>query len=411
MAATATRPEPAGGAPALLPLSGYRVLELAHLIAGPVCGMYLADMGAEVIKVEAPEGGDAARSIYATALGGEGSLFVTVNRNKRSVALDLGHADGREIFLRLAATADVVIEAYRGGVAERLGIDHARLATVNPRLVYCSISAFGPTGPWRERPGLDPLVQALSGLMGVTGEPDRGPVLCGAPVVDTIGALLATQGVLTALLHRERTGQGQRVDASLLDGALLAQAARLCMFFASGREVERSGSAHPELVPFQAFAARDGWIYVAVWVERLWVPFCAAIGRPALAGDPRFATRADRYANRPELIRILGDLFVTRTVADWLETLQARDVLCAPVNRYGDLLGDPRVQASGMIVEQEHPRAGRIRTLNTPVRLEKTPGGIRTPAPALGEDTGAVLESLGVTAAEVARLRGAGVVR
>jgi len=400
-----------GAAQNPLPLVGYTVLELAHLIAGPVCGMYLADMGAEVIKIEHPRGGDAARSIYAVGLGGEGSLFVTVNRNKRSVAIDLGRFEGRELFLGLARQADVVIEAYRGGVAERLRIDYGRLAPENPRLVYCSLSAFGPTGPWRDRPGLDPLVQALSGLMAMTGAPGGEPVLCGAPVVDTIGALLATQGILTALLHRERKGQGQRVDVSLLDGAVLAQAARLCMFFANGREIERSGSAHPELVPFQAFAARDGWLYVAVWVERLWQPFCAAIGRPELAGDPRFSARFDRSRNRADLVAILRDVFAARTVAEWLEALQSRDVLCAPVNRHADLLGDPQIQASGMLVEQEHPRAGRVRTINTPVRLEKTPGGIRTPAPGLGEDTEVVLARLGVMGPELDRLRGAGVVR
>jgi crotonobetainyl-CoA:carnitine CoA-transferase CaiB-like acyl-CoA transferase len=393
-----------------LPLAGYRVLELAHLIAGPACGMYLADMGADVVKIEQPGSGDASRTAYGAQLGGESAVFVTVNRNKRSVALDLARPEGRATFERLVAGADVVLEAYRGGVAERLGIDWPRLAPLNPRLVYCSLSAFGPEGPWRDKPGVDMLVQAMGGLMAVMGEPDGPPVLCGAPVLDTIGALMAGQGILTALLHRERTGQGQRVDVSLLNGTLLAHAARLSIFLATGEEPGRWGSGHPYIVPFQAFEARDGWIYVAVWIDRLWAPFCEAIERPALATDPRFATRPDRLRNRAELTVLLAEIFHGRAVADWMARLEAHDVLCAPVNRYADLPGDPRVVATRLIVEQDHPRAGRFRTLDTPIRFERTPGGIRTPAPALGEHTDGVLAEAGLAPAEIAKLRSAGII-
>jgi len=393
-----------------LPLAGYRVLELAHLIAGPACGMYLADMGADVVKIEQPGGGDASRSAYGSQLGGESAVFVTVNRNKRSVALDLARPEGRATFERLVAHADVVIEAYRGGVAERLGIDWARMAPHHPRLVYCSLSAFGPEGPWRDKPGVDMLVQAMGGLMAVMGEPDGPPVLCGAPVLDTIGALMAGQGILTALLHRERTGQGQRVDVSLLNGALLAHVARLSIFLATGEEPGRWGSGHPYIVPFQAFEACDGWVYVAVWIDRLWAPFCAAIERPALATDPRFATRADRLRGRSELTALLAPIFRERTVADWMARLETHDVLCAPVNRYADLPHDPQVVASRLLVEQEHPRAGRFRTLDTPIRLDRTPGGIRTAAPGLGEHTDAVLTESGLAPSEIAKLREAGVI-
>ena len=394
-----------------LPLAGYRVLELAHLVAGPVCGMLLADLGADVVKVEAPEGGDIARTVYDPLLGGDSAVFHTVNRNKRSVALDLRRPEGRAAFTRLVAGADVVVEAYRGGVAERLGIDYAALAAVNPRLVYCSLSAFGPEGPWRDKPGLDMLVQALSGLMAVTGEPGGGPVLCGAPVLDTLGAFQAATGVLTALLHRERTGEGQRVDVSLLAGALLAHAARLSVFLVTGEEPGRQGSAHPYLVPFQAFAAQDGWIYVAAWVDRLWEPFCAALERPALAADPRFATRADRLRHRDALVAEVAPVFRARTVQEWMAQLEKHDVLCAPVNRYRDLADDPVVRASGMLVSQEHPRAGRLTTFATPIRLSRTPGGIRAPAPALGEHTDAVLREAGLAPEEIARLRAAGTAR
>ena len=393
-----------------LPLSGYRVLELAHLIAGPVCGMYLGDMGAEVIKVESPAGGDASRSVYSARRGGESAVFVTVNRNKRSVALDLTRPEGHALFLGLAARADVVLEAYRGGVAERLGIDHASLAAVNPRLIYCSLSAFGPDGPWRTKPGLDMLIQAMGGMMAITGEPDGGPVLSSVPVVDTMGALMAGQGIVTALLHRERTGEGQRVDVSLLNGLLLAHAARLAVFWVTGEEPARLGSAHPQLAPFQAFQARDGWVYVAVWIDKLWEPFCAAVEHADLAGDPRFATRDDRVAHRTELTALLAPIFAGRSVAEWMERLEAHDVLCAPVNRYRDLEADPQIRASGMIVEETHPRAGTFPTLSTPIRFSRTPGGAHAPAPLLGADTDAVLRESGVSPDEIARLRDSGVV-
>ena len=393
-----------------LPLAGYRVLELAHLIAGPVCGMYLADMGADVVKIEHPTGGDASRTAYGVQLGGESAVFVTVNRNKRSVALDLARPEGRAAFDRLVARTDVVLEAYRGGVAERLGIDWPRLARLNPQLVYCSLSAFGPDGPWRDKPGVDMLVQAMGGLMAVIGEPEGPPMLCGAPVLDTIGALMAGQGILTALLHRERTGQGQRVDVSLLAGTLLAHAARLSIFLATGEEPGRWGSGHPYIVPFQAFEASDGWVYVAVWIDRLWAPFCDAVENPALARDPRFATRADRRERRAELTARLAPVFRTRTVADWMARLEAHDVLCAPVNRYADLPLDPQIAASRLLVEQEHPRAGRFRTLDTPIRFDRTPGEIRTPAPGLGEHTDTVLSQAGLSPAEIASLRKSGTI-
>jgi crotonobetainyl-CoA:carnitine CoA-transferase CaiB-like acyl-CoA transferase len=386
------------------------VLELAHLVAGPVCGMFLAEMGADVIKVEQPGQGDVARTLYDPRPGGDSVVFLTVNRNKRSLALDLSRPEGVAAFRRLAAGADVVIEAYRGGVAERLGVDYAQLAPLNARLIYCSLSAFGPTGPWREKPGLDMLAQALGGLLAITGERDGGPVLCGAPVVDTMGALMAGQAVLTALLHRERTGQGQRVDVSLLNATLLAHAARLSVFLATGEDQGRHGSAHPYLVPFQAFRASDGWIYVAVWVDRLWSPFCGVIGRRDLATDPRFASNRERLVHREALIALLEPIFRGRTVKEWMVALEGESILCSPVNRYSDLPDDPQVRASGMIVEETHPRAGRFRTLAPPTLFSATPGAIRTPAPALGEHSDAVLVEAGLAPTEVARLRTLGVV-
>jgi crotonobetainyl-CoA:carnitine CoA-transferase CaiB-like acyl-CoA transferase len=394
----------------VLPLEGVRVLELAHLIAGPLCGMYLADMGADVIKVESREAPDAGRHIYRLYRGGEGILHLTVNRNKRGLSVDLRQEAGRALFRRLAADADVVIEAFRGGVAERLGIDATSLASVNPRLIYCSISAFGPSGPWREKPGLDALAQALGGFMAITGEREGGPVLGGAPVADTMGAMLAIQGILTALLARGRTGRGQRVDASLLDAMLLAHTARLAVFHETGESPGRWGSGHPEIVPYRAYRTADGWVFVAVWVDRLWRPFCDAIGRPELAEDPRFAGRADRIAHRGGLDAILEKVFTTRSAAEWIEILERADVLCAPVNDYADFARDPQVQASEMLVEQDHPRAGRFKTIATPVKLSETPGRIRTGAPALGEHTREILAEAGLAATEIDALADAGVI-
>ena len=390
-------------------LGGYRVLELAHFIAGPVCGLYLADMGADVIKVEAPGAGDASRRMYdaQTVPGGDSSVYLATNRNKRSVAVDLTRPEGKALFLDLVKRADVVIEAYRGGVAERLGIGYDACAAANPRIIYCSLSAFGPVGPYREKPGLDMLVQALGGIMSVTGETDGGPLLCGTPVVDTMGALATGQAVVTALLHRERTGEGQRVDVALLDLALLANAARLIMYLANGEEIGRHGNAHPFMVPFQAFEAKDGWIYAAVWADKLWAPFCKAIDRTDLVDDPRFADRPARLAHRDELRAIIAPIFRERTVAGWMTRLEGGDVLCTPVNRFADIPGDPQVRAGGMLLEENHPRAGRFTTLGPAVRFARTPGSLRTAAPALGENTDAVLAEAGLGPDEIQRLRSA----
>jgi len=391
-------------------LEGVRVLELAHLIAGPTCGMYLADMGADVIKVESRESPDASRTVYGIARAGEGILHLTVNRNKRALCIDLGKPMGREAFYRLVRTADVLLEGYRNGVAEKLGIDYATLGPLNSRLVYCSLSAFGPDGPWRNKPGLDALAQAVGGIMAVTGEAEGGPALVGAPVVDTIGGLLATQGILTALIARGRTGEGQRVDVSLLDGALLSHLARLSVFHETGVPIGRYGSGHPNLVPYQAFHARDGWIFLAVWKDDTWRPFCAAAGRPEVADDPRFAARADRLANRKELTALLEVAIAGRTVEEWMAALEPLDVLCAPINDYAQLVRHPAVLATGLIVEQDHPRAGRFTTMATAVRLEKTPGTIRTGAPAMGEHSREILGEAGLTAAELDALAAEGII-
>jgi crotonobetainyl-CoA:carnitine CoA-transferase CaiB-like acyl-CoA transferase len=374
-----------------LPLTGYRVLELAHLIAGPACGMYLADMGADVVKIEQPTGGDASRTAYGTQLGGESAVFLTVNRNKRSVALDLARPEGRAAFDRLAARADVVIEAYRGGVAERLGIDWPRLARLNPRLVYCSLSAFGPDGPWHDKPGVDMLVQAMGGLMAVMGEPDGPPVLCGAPVLDTIGAVMAGQGILTALLHRERTGEGQRVDVSLLAGTIFAHD-REALDLSGDRRGAGPLGQRPSL--HRALFRPRGSRRMGVRRGLARPPVGAVLRRDRrIRAGPRPALRdARRPAAAPrELTAQLAPIFRTRTVADWMARLEAHDVLCGA--------GQSLCRIRARSADRREPTHRRTRasargTLShagpTPIRFDRTPGGIGHRRPRSASTTDAV---------------------
>lgn len=392
------------------PLTGYRVIECAQLIAGPFCGMLLADMGADVIKIEQPGMGDLSRNMYSAKLGGEGVLFLCSNRNKRSVTLDLASPEGREIFRRLVATSDVFIEGFRGGVAERLGIGYEELRPINPQIIYCSISGFGPAGPHREKPAMDAVLQAWGGIMAITGEPGGGPLLCGTAIADITGSLLAGQGILLALLHRERTGTGQRVDAALLDGMVYAITPRISVFFATGENLTPQGSAHPEVVPYQAFEAKDGWLFMSVWSDKTWPAFCDAIGRPSLGTDPRFGSAIGRREHRGELVSVLKEAFLQRTVKEWMSLLERADVLCAPVNRFSDLMEDAQVRANQMIVEQEHPTAGRIPITGIPIKLSATPGTIRTPAPLLGQHTREVLSGIGYSEEELSSFAEKGVI-
>ena len=280
------------------PLHGVRVLELAHLIAGPICGMYLADMGADVVKVESRDAPDAGRSVYPRAVrNGEGVLHLTVNRNKRGISLDVKRPEGRAAFRRLAGWADVIIEGFRGGVAERLGIDYDSLKDANPRLIYCSISAFGPDGPWREKPGLDSLAQALGGLMAITGEPDGTPVLCGAPVADTLGGMLAIQGILTALIARGASGPGQRVDASLFQTGIMLMAYHLVYQQFTGAAPEPQGSRHSAFAPYGAFPTADGTVMIGISGDGMFERLCAALGKPWDA-DPRYHSPAIGHPGR-----------------------------------------------------------------------------------------------------------------
>jgi crotonobetainyl-CoA:carnitine CoA-transferase CaiB-like acyl-CoA transferase len=382
-------------------LDGLRVLELTHVMAGPFCGQVLADMGADVVKVEPPGTGDASRSSMGTG------AFLAVNRNKRSVALDLKDAAHREAFLRLADGADVVLENNRPGVAERLGVDHETLRARNPRLVYASISGFGQTGPYAQRAGYDLIAQGLSGVMSVTGEPDGDPIKCGVPIGDLSAALFCAVGILSALTARERTGEGQLVDTSLFEGALALSIWETAELWATGRAPGKLGSAHRLTAPYQALRTSDGHLTVAGNTQRQWERLCSVIGREELAGDPRFATNDDRMANRAELVAELEAALASDTTGAWVQRLEDAGIAAGPIHDYAEVFADPHTRAREMEVTMEHPEEGTVRGLGIPVKLSATPDSVRYAAPLLGEHTAEVLREAGLSEEEIAAL-GAG---
>jgi glutaryl-CoA transferase len=373
---------------------GIRVLDLSRMLAGPYGSMLLADMGAEVIKIEEPGGGDAMREMGPPFLaGGESAYFLAINRNKKSVALDLTKPEGRDVFLELVAQADVVWENFRPGVMERLRCEYATLAAINPRLVMCSISAYGQEGPYRDWPAFDLALQAMGGAMSLTGEAGGSPVRMGLPMGDLSGGMFAAFAVAGALLRRSRTGAGAHVDLSLLDCqvSLLGYIAQY--FWTDGRVPAPMGSAHTSVVPYQALATRDGHLIVAVF-ERFWAGFCRAAGHPEWTADPRFAGNADRVAHREALMALVEPLFTERRTAEWLERLRAEGVPAAPIQSVDRVLDDPQVRHRRMVVEMAHPRHGTLPSLGTPIKVDGAMGLAVAPPPGLGEHTASVLTEL-----------------
>jgi formyl-CoA transferase len=386
-------------------LDGLRVLELTHVMAGPFCGQVLADMGADVIKVEPPGSGDASRRSMGTG------AFLAVNRNKRSVALDLKDDAHRAAFLRLSDGADVVLENHRPGVAGRLGVDAGTLRARNRRLVYASISGFGQTGPYAQRAGYDLIAQGLSGVMSVTGEPDGDPIKCGIPVGDLSAALFCAVGILSALAARERTGEGQVVDTSLFEGALALSIWETAELWATGRAPGKLGSAHRLTAPYQALRTADGHVTVAGNTQRQWERLCAVIGREELVADARFASNADRMRNRPALVAELEAALAGDTTDAWVERLEQAGIAAGPIHDYAEVFADPHTRAREMEVTMEHPEEGTVRGLGIPVKLSATPGTIRRAAPLLGEHTAEVLREAGLSDDEIAALARAEVER
>ena len=377
------------------PLDGMKVVELAHIMAGPVCGMMLADMGADVVKVEKPEGDDT-RRFLPPDINGESAAYMMMNRNKRGIVLDLKSDDGKAVLRRMLETADVVIENYRMGTMEKLGLGYEDLKRANPGLIYCEISGFGRTGPYASRGGFDLIAQGMSGLMSITGEgAGRPPVKSGAPVTDITAGILGALGCAAAYARKLQTGEGQKVDTSLFEAGITLTYWQSAIAFATGIAPGPLGSAHPLNAPYQAFCTADGWINLGAANQKNWERMLAVVGAEELASDPRFADNHGRMQNLPALAEILNDHLSTRTSADWLERLEAAGVPAGPVLDVSEMHRDPQAIHREMVVETTHPKAGLVKAIGLPIKFSQTPGGVARPAPLLGQHSREVLAEYG----------------
>ncbi len=393
-----------------LPLEGMVVLDLTQIMAGPVCTMLLADMGADVIKIEKPNGGDDTRRMGPPFTGGWASGFLALNRNKRSLGLNLREDEGRKIFRRLLESADVVVENFRPGVMDRLGLGYADLAALRPSLVYCSISGFGATGPYRDRGGFDLVAQGMSGLMSITGFPDSPPAKVGVPITDISAGTQAAFGVMCAYIHALKTGRGQMVDASLLDAGIFYTVWESALYFSEGEVPGPLGSAHRVSAPYQALRTSDGYINIGAATQSTWEQFCRATGLETLIDDERFRLPGDRKAREEELADLLETTLSTQPTAYWLELLDQAGVVAGPIYDMQQVYDDPQVNARNMVVDLEDENLGVLRHIGVPVKLSETPGGIRRRAPALGEHSEEILKAAGYTATEIETLIETGIV-
>ena len=385
-------------------LQGLRVLDQTQVMAGPFCAMLLADMGADVLKIE-PPGGEATRRIELEQAPGVSAPFLAVNRNKRGLVLDLKQPPGVAILKQLAATADVLVENYRPGVAKRLGVDYETLAALNPRLIYCSISGFGQTGPYADRGGYDLIAQGMSGIMSATGSEGGAPVKVGVPITDLGAGLFGVVGILCALRARHVTGRGQLVDTSLFEAGLALSAWEATEYWYTGQVPRGLGTAHRLNAPYQAFRTSDGHFTVGAANNNLFPRFCALLGLDHLVGDPRFDTVAHRLANRAALEPLIEAVTVKETRAHWLAKCEEVGVPAGPIYSVPEALDDAHARARGMVQELTHPQAGRVKGLGNPVKLSRTPPVMAKAAPTLGEDTDAILRELGLSDGEIAILR------
>ena len=395
------------------PLEGIRVLDMTRALAGPFCTMMLGDLGADVIKVERPGWGDESRGWGPPFVGepygpypGESAYFLSTNRNKRSIAVNLKSPEGQEIVRGLVGACDAMVENYRTGVLDRMGLGYDDLRAVNPRLVYCSLSGYGRTGPFADRPGYDFIIQAEGGMMGITGPEEGPPYRVGVPIVDITAGMFSATAILAALHARDVTGEGQLVDVSLLDSqvALLTNVAS--NYLVGGQEHRRLGNAHPNITPYEAFRARDRWFALAAANERQWAVLCDVIDRPGLRDDARFADNGTRLANRGALREILDEAFQARNAEEWLAEFRQAGLPCGPINTIPDVFAHPQAEARGLALEADHPSAGTVRFSGFPYKLSDTPAEVRLPPPMLGQHTQEVLvDLLGYSAEGVSSLR------
>jgi crotonobetainyl-CoA:carnitine CoA-transferase CaiB-like acyl-CoA transferase len=392
------------------PLAGMRVLELAQIMAGPTCGMMLADMGADVIKIEKLPGGDDARGYREPRVNGVSAPFMILNRNKRGLALNLKLAQGRDILLRMVKDADVLTENYRRGTLEKLGLGYDVLSKINPGLIYCAVSGYGRDGPMGDKPGFDLIAQGFSGLMSVTGEPGRPPAKTGNSIADTNAGILAMAGITAAYVHKLRTGEGQIVDTSLMEAAIQQTYWQAAIYFATGESAGPTGSAHLLAAPYQAFTASDGWLNIGGANQGNWERIAGALGHPEWRDDPRFATNSARMQHSAELSAAMNAILITRSKAAWMAVLDDAGVPAGPVHSIGEALSHPQTLARGMVVDLVHPQAGPTRALGCPVHFSRTPTRIDRPAPMLGEHSRELLHEYGYSDAQIDGFVAAGVV-
>jgi len=392
------------------PLAGMKVIELAHIMSGPVCGMMLADMGAEVIKVEKMPGGDDCRRFAPVLASGESVAFMMVNRGKRGIALDLKTEGGRAVLRRLLASADVVTENYRRGTMEKLGMGYETLKADNPGLIYCAISGYGRSGPYADKGGFDLIAQGMSGLMSMTGEPGQAPIKAGSPVTDINAGILAALGICAAYAGRQRTGKGQMVDTSLFEAGLQQMYWAFANYFADGTVLEKAGSANPTSAPYQAFETRDGWINVGAANQSNYERLVAVLAIPGLADDARFATNAGRLKHRAALVAILGARLRERSTAEWLAAFDQIGLPCGPVLGVPEAASHEQAIARGMIVETEHPVSGRVTGIGLPIHFSEDRTTHGRPAPLYGEHTVEVLREYGYDEAQIRALEAEGAV-
>jgi formyl-CoA transferase/CoA:oxalate CoA-transferase len=387
------------------PLDDVFVVDLSRILSGPICTMLMGDMGAEIIKVEPPPTGDDSRQWGPPFVGGISTYFHSINRNKKSLGLNLKSEQGRRILWKLIERADVVIENFRPGVLDKLGFGYSEVAKINPRAIYCSISGFGQTGPYRNRPGYDVIAQGESGVMDLTGTADGPPVKMGASLADIVTGLYAFHGILLALLVRHRTGKGQRIDVSLLDSMVSTLTYNALIYLTTGRAPKRMGTRHPSIVPYECFRAKDGFVNVAVTNQKQFVNFCKVIGFPEAATDPRFEHMKDRLAHYDELKRMMDPVIAGWTRAEVIERMSEVGIPSGPINTVGEIMEDPQIHARDMVYELIHPEYGPLKVLGIPIKLSDTPGGIELAPPRFGQHNHEILRRVGYDDAAIAELQ------